>query len=182
MVEEYRQNYGKKLLSPPVLSNVDKIDSWRHDLQIWECVKDIDKKQQGAVIYLSLLDKVRNTCRDIAVADLNKDDGLNILINKLESLESLESYTSVKGSNIQLNNCQSFECNAITKSEACKKLRRGIRAKTRTVASLTYEPGDILYFKQENSNLWKGPHTVIGRENKQILVKYGETYLRVHVC
>ena len=71
---------------------------------------------------------------------------------------------------------------AFTKSEACKKLRRGIRAKTRTVASLTYEPGDILYFKQENSNLWKGPHTVIGRENKQILVKYGETYLRVHAC
>ena len=63
-----------------------------------------------------------------------------------------------------------------------KKLRRGIRAKTRTVSSLIYEPGDRVYFKQENSNLWKGPHTVIGRENKQILVKYGETYLRAHAC
>ena len=77
---------AKKLLNPPVLSNVDEIDSWLHDLQIWECVTDIDKKQQGPVINLSLPDKVRSACRDTAVADLNKDDSLNILINKLETL------------------------------------------------------------------------------------------------
>ena len=77
---------AKKLLNPPVLSNVDEIDSWLHDLQIWECVTDIDQKQQRPVIYLSLPDKVRSACRDIAVADLNKDDGLNILINKLGTL------------------------------------------------------------------------------------------------
>ena len=33
------------------------------------------------------------------------------------------------------------------KSEACEKLRRAIRAKTRTATSLIYEPGDIVYFK-----------------------------------
>ena len=33
---------AKKLLTPPVLNNVDEIDSWLHDLQIWECVTDID--------------------------------------------------------------------------------------------------------------------------------------------
>ena len=86
VAEEYRHNYGKKkLLNPPVLSNVDEIDSWLHDLQIWECVTDNDRKQQGPVIYLSLPDKIRSACRDTAVADLNKDDGLNILINKLET-------------------------------------------------------------------------------------------------
>ena len=52
---------AKKLLNPPVLSNVDEIDSWLHDLQIWECVTDIDKKQQGPVIYLSLSGKIRST-------------------------------------------------------------------------------------------------------------------------
>ena len=30
--------------------------------------------------------KFRSACRDTAVADLNKDDSLNILINKLETL------------------------------------------------------------------------------------------------
>ena len=49
---------AKKLLNPPVLSNVYEIDSWLHDLQIWECFTDIDKKQQGPVINLSLPDKV----------------------------------------------------------------------------------------------------------------------------
>ena len=63
-----------------------------------------------------------------------------------------------------------------------KKLRRAIWAKTRTTTSLICEPGRIVYFKQENSNLWKGPGTVIGRENKHILVKYGGAYLRVHAC
>ena len=71
---------------------------------------------------------------------------------------------------------------AFIKSEACEKLRRALRAKTRTATSLIYEPGDIVYFKRENSNLWKGPGTAIGRENKQILVKYGGTYIYKGPC
>ena len=71
---------------------------------------------------------------------------------------------------------------AFIKSEAYEKRRRALRAKTRTATSLIYETGDIVYFKREKSNLWKGPGTAIGTENKQILVKYGGTYLRVHAC
>ena len=47
---------------------------------------DTEIKQQGPVIYLSLPDKVRNAFRNIAVEDLDKDDGFNILINQLETL------------------------------------------------------------------------------------------------
>ena len=54
--------------------------------QIWECVSDIDKKEQGPVICVSLPDKVRSACRDFAVADLNKDDGLSMSINELVTL------------------------------------------------------------------------------------------------
>lgn len=50
----------------------------------WECVTDIDKKQQGSVTYLLLLDEARSACRDIAVKDLNKYEDLSILINKIE--------------------------------------------------------------------------------------------------
>ena len=35
---------------------------------------------------LSLPDKVRNSCRNISITDLNKDDGLDTLINNLERL------------------------------------------------------------------------------------------------
>ena len=55
----------RKFLNPPVLTNVDIIDTWLHDLQIWKCVTDLEKKQQGPVIYLLLPDKVRNSCTNV---------------------------------------------------------------------------------------------------------------------
>ena len=96
--EEYRQNYGGKLLNPPGLSNIDEIDFWLHGLQIWECVTGIDKKKQDPVIYLSLPYKVRSADRDNVVEDLNKDDDLNILINKLET-----SYVKDKKSSVYIS-------------------------------------------------------------------------------
>ena len=83
---------AKKLINSQAFDNADEIDPVLHDLQIWECVTDIQKKQQGPVIYFALPDKVRSACRDIAVTDLNKDEGLNKLINKLEILHLKKSY------------------------------------------------------------------------------------------
>lgn len=31
---------ARKLLNPQVLADVDSIDSWLHDLQIWKCVPE----------------------------------------------------------------------------------------------------------------------------------------------
>ena len=76
----------RKLLNPPVLTDVDSIDTWLRDLQIWKYVTDLEKKHQGPVIYLSLPDKVRNSCRNISITDLGKDNGLDTLINNLERL------------------------------------------------------------------------------------------------
>ena len=70
---------------------------------------------------------------------------------------------------------------AFLESEAREVRQRAVRAKTGTT-SLVYELEDIVYFNRENSNLWKGPVTVIGWENKQILVKYAGMYLRLHAC
>ena len=39
-----------------------------------------------------------------------------------------------------------------------------------------------LYFKQADSDFKKGPHSVIGSENMQVLVTYGGTYLKNHAC
>ena len=75
-----------KLLNPPVLTDVDSIDTWLHGLHIWKWVTDLEKKQKGLVIYLLFPDKVRNSCRNISITDLNKDDGLDTLINYLDRL------------------------------------------------------------------------------------------------
>ena len=55
----------RKLLNSLVLTNADSIETWLDDLQIWKCVTDLEKKQQGPVIYLLLPDKVRNSCTNV---------------------------------------------------------------------------------------------------------------------
>ena len=69
-------------------------------------------------------------------------------------------------------------CKAFIVSEISEKLRRAIGSKTKTSTSLLYETGYTVYFKQADSDLRKGLGSVIGREDKQVLVKYGGTYLR----
>ena len=39
----------RKLFNPPSLTGVDNIHSWLHDLQIWMCVTELDKKQQWLI-------------------------------------------------------------------------------------------------------------------------------------
>ena len=83
-----------KLLNPPVLINVDNIDSWLHDLEIWRCVTGLDKKQQGPIIYLSLPEKIKQSCRDLKIPALNNDNGLDLLVDKLEKLYVKDSKTT----------------------------------------------------------------------------------------
>ena len=83
-----------KLLNPPVLINVDNIDSWLHDLEIWRCVTGLDKKQQGPIIYLSLPEKIKQSCRDLKIPALNSDNGLDLLVDKLEKLYVKDSKTT----------------------------------------------------------------------------------------
>ena len=52
---------------------------------------DFKKDKQGPAIYLSLNEKIRKTCSDIKVKDLNNEDGVNILLKKLRSLFSKDT-------------------------------------------------------------------------------------------
>ena len=47
---------------------------------------------------------------------------------------------------------------------------------------MKYFTGDIVYYKRNNSNEWKGPGTVIGQDRQQVLVKHGGSYVTVHPC
>ena len=76
----------RKLLNPPPLTGVDNIHLWLHDLQIWMRVTELAKKQQGPIKYLLLLDKIRNSCRDISLEHLNQEDSLKeVNINELRN-------------------------------------------------------------------------------------------------
>ena len=71
---------------------------------------------------------------------------------------------------------------AFIEAEASEKLRRTIKVKTRVSTGMIYQSGDIVYYKRNDSNQCKGPGRVLGRENKQILVKQVGVYIRVHGC
>ena len=64
------------------------------------------------------------------------------------------------------------------------KLHCALKAKNRITTRITYEIRYIVYYKHKDSNRWKGPRKVIGKEDKQILVNHGGYYIRVHplVC
>ena len=52
---------------------------------------DFEKDKQGPAIHLALNEKIRKTCSDIKVKDLNNEDGVNILLKKLRSLFSKDT-------------------------------------------------------------------------------------------
>ena len=78
---------SKKLYSPPILAEIEEMEEWLRELEIWQA--------QGAMINLSLTDKIRKSCHDISIRDLNKDDGLDILVRKIKSLYAKDTNTLV---------------------------------------------------------------------------------------
>ena len=75
-----------KFFVPPKVSSIDHFKDCLHETEIWQCLADLDKKKQGPEIYLSLDENIRKTCCDVKVKDLNSDDGVDILLCKLNSL------------------------------------------------------------------------------------------------
>ena len=60
-----------------------------------------------------------------------------------------------------------------------KKWRRALCHQVRTGITQSYKNGDVFY-KRNLCDRWLGPGTVIGWDHKQVLVKHGGTYVRVH--
>ena len=84
---------SKKIILTTSTSINRRIEEWLRELEIWQCVTDLEKKKQGAVVYLSLTDKIRKSCNDISVRDINKDDGLDTLVRKIKSLYAKDTNT-----------------------------------------------------------------------------------------
>ena len=69
-------------------------------------------------------------------------------------------------------------------NESSEKIKRALSHQVRS----GYENfddlknGDFVYYKRNNDDEWHGPGTVIGMDGKQILVRHGGEYVRVHIC
>ena len=66
--------------------------------------------------------------------------------------------------------------------ESDERIRRAMRCNIRSTPMENLQNGDEVYFKRNDSTQWKGPGIIIGRDGKQVLVRHGGTYVRVHTC
>ena len=65
-----------------------------------------------------------------------------------------------------------------TKAERCERIKRALRAKIR-ICDTIYEKGDIVYFKKESEDAWRGPAKVVFQDGKVIFIRIGSVYYRV---
>ena len=69
-------------------------------------------------------------------------------------------------------------------NESSEKIKRALSHQVRSgyenIDNL--KNGDFVYYKRNNNDEWHGPGTVIGMDGKQILVRHGGEYVRVHIC
>ena len=66
--------------------------------------------------------------------------------------------------------------------ESAERLRRALNRKSRTYANNDYFQGDKVYYWRNDQLECHGPAFVVGKDGKQILLKHGGSYIRVHPC
>ena len=70
-----------------------------------------------------------------------------------------------------------FICN-----ESSEKIRRALLRQVREDDISHVYTGDSVYYKRVGEDMWHGPGKVIGRDGKEVLVKHGGYYVKVHTC
>ena len=68
------------------------------------------------------------------------------------------------------------------RNESNEKVRRALLHQVRGTDVDDLVNGDRVLFKRKDDDRWHGPGVVIGKDNKQVLVRHGGTYVRVHTC
>ena len=69
---------------------------------------------------------------------------------------------------------------AFVQAESSEKIRRALRHQVRS-SGMVYSNGDSVYFKRDNCNEWRGPGVVLAQDGKIVLIRHGNTLVRVHV-
>ena len=97
----------------------------------------------------------------------------NILGDKLPALEGV---TESKALEMHLNALHGARQEFI-KTETDERIRRALKHKVRT-SEVSYQKGDQVYYKKEDSERWMGPASVIGQDGKVVFVRHGGQLVR----
>ena len=66
--------------------------------------------------------------------------------------------------------------------ESEERVKRALKHNIRETSTSDIQTGQEVFYKRADSDRWRGPGVVIGRDGKQVLVKHGGVYVRVHTC
>lgn len=105
----------------------------------------------------------------------------NLPCSTMENLPALSRKSSPSIIQDNLNALHSARA-AFIASENDEKIRRALLRNVRTSSETTYVTGDLVYYKRDNSNEWRGPGIVIGQVSQQVFIKHGSFHIRVHPC
>ena len=80
--------------NPPSFNAEGSYDAWRVEVQFWQSITDIAKRQQAAVVALSLPPRYKEVALTIPLDELNVDDGMDKLLAVLDENFKKESLDS----------------------------------------------------------------------------------------
>ena len=76
--------------NPPAFNSDFNYENWKKDIEIWRKLTDIEKNKQALAIHLVLTGKARQASTEISITELNSDNGVDKLIEKLDDLFLLD--------------------------------------------------------------------------------------------
>ena len=82
-----------KWINPPVL-NPDFYKTWKRELTLWSMASTVPPQRKAPVVFLTLEGKAREAVLETDINLLNTENGLDILIEKLDTLFLQDENTS----------------------------------------------------------------------------------------
>ena len=124
----------KSLKAPPKFDpETDNYEQFKKDIQIWELLTELDAKKKGPAVYLTLQNKAREAVRNLSIADISAEGGLQtiitlidwtkciLLIRTLARMRRFRNSTSASGRVVKLSSSLSFVL------RDCMEIWRGMR-------------------------------------------------------
>lgn len=71
---------------PPLFDETKSYESWKNEIQIWKLVTELDQRKRALAVALSLTGRARTIALEMPADDLNKDNGLTTLLQKLDTV------------------------------------------------------------------------------------------------
>lgn len=72
--------------SPPCLGPETIYETWKKEIEVWKIVTEMKPEKQALAVTLSLTGQAKSKALEIDTAQLNSQDGMDVLLEALDSL------------------------------------------------------------------------------------------------